>query len=127
MGEGVVAQRYVRGRALGRGSFGTTYAAIHVSTGNSVALKVLDLAHLGDWKDFDRFAREAAVLRGLDHPAIPRFVEAFEAGTDENKRYCIAQELAPGRSLEALVEAGWRASEAEARQIAAQSRSPPRA
>src|SRR5262245_45343327 len=100
MGEGVVAERYVRGRALGRGSFGTTYEAIDVLAGNPVALKVLELAHLGEWKAFDRFEREAAVLRGLNHPAIPRFVEAFETGSAENRRFCIAQELAPGKSLE---------------------------
>jgi serine/threonine protein kinase len=91
MGEGVAAERYVRGRPLGRGSFGTTYEALDVFAGNSVALKVLDLAHLSEWKSFDRFEREAAVLRGLDHPAIPRFLGSFEAGTAEKRQFCIAQ------------------------------------
>jgi hypothetical protein len=116
----VVHHRYVIQRVLGRGSFGVTYLATDTRLGDLVALKVLDLTRLQDWKAFEHFESEAAVLKRLDHPRIPRFVDAFETKNGADKLFCVAQQLAAGTDLQTLSDAGWRAEEDEARHIAVQ-------
>jgi hypothetical protein len=59
-------QRYQIMEALGAGSQGQTFRGIDRVTGQSVAIKVLQLKNLGgDWKPFDLFERECQVLRDL--------------------------------------------------------------
>lgn len=128
MAEGVgdiIAGRYRVERLLGKGGFAATWAARDLQTGREVAAKVLDIRELDDWKSVELFEREARVLSRLEHPGIPRYVdfiapsEAGEGG-DAQSRMVLVQELAPGESLDARIEAGWRGTEAEIQQIARQ-------
>jgi eukaryotic-like serine/threonine-protein kinase len=43
--------------------------------GNRVAVKELALGRLKSWKQLDMFEREAATLRGLSNPGIPKYVD----------------------------------------------------
>ncbi|MCB9785107.1 MAG: serine/threonine protein kinase [Deltaproteobacteria bacterium] len=123
MAEGVgdiIGDRYRVERQLGRGGFATTWAARDLHTGTEVAAKVLDIRALDDWKSVELFEREARVLRRLDHPGIPRYVD-FLAPTESGDgatRMVLVQELAPGESLAARIVAGWRGTEAEIVEIA---------
>jgi hypothetical protein len=114
----VIDDRYRLVRELGRGGTGVTYMAESLETGQRVALKELSLKGLKDWKQVELFEREARTLEGLDHPAIPDYVDYFQVDTADNRLFYLAQEIAEGTSLADLVEAGWRADEAEARHIA---------
>lgn len=114
----VIQTRYHLLRVLGQGGSGITYEAEDGFTGHHVALKELSLRGLTDWKKLDLFEREARVLAGLDHPAIPRYVDYFQIDTADNRYFYIAQEVAEGRSLAELVAAGERFSEPEVRRIA---------
>jgi len=114
----VVDNRYRIVRELGRGGTGVTYMAESLKTGQRVALKELSLKGLKDWKQVELFEREARTLEGLDHSAIPDYVDYFQVDTADNRLFYLAQEIAEGTSLADLVEAGWRADEAEARHIA---------
>jgi serine/threonine protein kinase len=98
----VIGDRYDVEHELGSGGFGTTYAAIDRDSGQRVAVKILDLSSVDDWKAVELFEREAQVLQSLDHDAIPDYVE-FVPMKDEQQAYLV-QELAPGRSLDALLE-----------------------
>ena len=69
---------YELGETLGQGAFGRTVAATHKASGRDVAVKILRLSGLPDWKPVELLEREAKVLRSLVHPGIPAFVEAFE-------------------------------------------------
>jgi serine/threonine protein kinase len=116
----IVAARYQIAELLGEGGSGSTYRAIRLDDGAAVAIKILSLRHLNDWKQLELFEREAKVLSQLNHPQIPKYLEYFHVDTPENRAFYIVQQLAPGKPLTAWVQAGWRGTEAEVRDIASQ-------
>ena len=105
---------------LGKGSFGTTYACERPDVGDEVALKVLTLREMRDWKALQLFEREAKTLKGLSHPAIPAYVDYFEVDSECDVKFCLVQKIAPGASLQSLVDGGWRPTEPEIVAIAEQ-------
>jgi len=105
---------------LGRGAFGSTFEAEDLRTHRCVALKAMSLAQVTDWKLLELFEREAEILAQLDHPRIPQYLDHFQLDVSGDRRFYLVQALAPGRSLAALVEGGWRAREAAAEAIARQ-------
>jgi serine/threonine protein kinase len=105
---------------LGRGSFGTTYACERPDLGDDVALKVLTLREMRDWKALQLFEREAKTLKALSHPAIPEYVDYFEVDSAEDVKFCLVQKIAPGSSLQSLVDNGWRPTEPEIVSVAKQ-------
>lgn len=101
----VISGRYELLAALGEGGFGQTWRALDRATGGEVALKVLALDRAKDWKSVELFEREANVLRALDHPRIPAYIDSFEVDQPDGSRtFYLAQQLAPGRDLEHLVK-----------------------
>ena len=116
----VIASRYEIQEILGRGGVGITYAAQMLSNGEPVALKIVSLAGLEDWKSVELLKREAQVLAQLDHPRIPSYLDYFTIERDREYQFCIVQKLAPGKSVAQLVEEGWRTSEKEIKHIAVQ-------
>ena len=105
---------------LGKGSFGTTYACKRPDIGDEVALKVLTLREMRDWKALQLFEREAKTLKGLSHPAIPAYVDYFEVESERDVKFCLVQKIAPGASLQSLVDGGWRPTETEIVAVAEQ-------
>ena len=119
----IVARRYRIVTPLGRGSMGTTYEAEDLSNYKRVAIKVVSLHHVRDWKVLELFDREAKVLANLDHPAIPKYLDRFYEDTPDGKgdrRFYLVQELACGQSLATLVEKGWHPTQLEVKRIACQ-------
>jgi hypothetical protein len=112
-----LSDRFDLGRALGHGAFGTTYVGHERTSGRAVAIKQLRLRGLPEWHPFERFEREARVLRSLDHPGLPAFIDAFEAEDgDGGPAFCIVSELIEGPTLQAEIASGrrWSASAARA-------------
>ena len=105
---------------LGKGGVAITYSAIDLETESNVAIKVISLKQLSDWKQIELFQREAEVLAKLDHPAIPRYIDYFTLETEKDKAFYIVQQQAPGKSLAQLIENGWRTTEKEVKNIAQQ-------
>lgn len=91
---------------LGTGGSGSTYRALRLSDGMTVAIKMLSLRHLQDWKQLELFEREAQILAQLDHPQIPKYLEYFHVDTPTERAFYIVQQLAPGQPLNALVQCG---------------------
>lgn len=85
---------------LGHGAVGTTFAAERESDGQRVAVKELLVRRLEDFKAHDLFTREAAVLRALDHHAIPRYFDDFAAGEGRHLGLYLVTELIDGVTLE---------------------------
>lgn len=83
---------------LGRGAMGSVYRASR--EGRVAAVKLL--ASGLDSPSGDRFRRESALLRRLDHPAI---VKVFDDGIDAGVGF-FAMELAEGPSLQTRLERG---------------------
>jgi len=116
----IIAQRYWIIDCLGQGAFGTTYQANDLVAHRSVAIKVMSLRQLQEWKVLELFEREARVLAYLDHPAIPKYLDYFHEDTPEDRKFYLVQELVAGKSLADLVKQGWHCTEAEVTQIALQ-------
>jgi serine/threonine protein kinase len=105
---------------LGEGGSGITYCAQVAGTERQVALKELSLQRMNDWKAIELFEREAQVLSQLQHPAIPKYIDYFTIDTPDNRSFYIVQELAPGKTLSAWLQEGWRCTEVEVKDIARQ-------
>jgi serine/threonine protein kinase/ankyrin repeat protein len=116
----IIDQRYRLEELLGEGGSGSTYRATRLIDGTVVAIKILSLQHLNDWKQLELFEREAQILSQLDHPQIPQYLEYFHVDTPTDRAFYIVQQLAPGQPLNALVQSGWRGTLAEIRAIAQQ-------
>jgi serine/threonine protein kinase len=83
---------------LAQGAQGRVYRA-RDDEGCAVALKELLFAAVPDTAQIDAFEREAATLKTLTHPAIPRFIRSFSEGNGVNLRLYLASELIEGESL----------------------------
>jgi eukaryotic-like serine/threonine-protein kinase len=105
---------------LGQGSMGTTYEAEDLANGNRVAIKVLSLREMREWKILELFEREARVLQNLNHSSIPKYLDFFHIDTTEDRRFYLVRELIQGESLADLVAKGWRFDEERVKQIAQQ-------
>jgi len=116
----IIAEKYRILDILGQGSSGTTYQAENLHNGELVAIKVLSLKQVTDWKMLELFEREVKILAQLNHPRIPHYLEYFEIDRESDRSFYIIQQLAKGKSLAAWVETGWRTDEKGIRKIAIQ-------
>jgi WD40 repeat protein/predicted nucleic acid-binding Zn-ribbon protein len=91
-----------REHELGRGAVGVVYRAVHRGTGEPCALKMLKQEFRENPTVVARFLREAAVLKGVDHPNIVRVDEAGGGGSGLS--FYIHMELLSGASLRQLVD-----------------------
>ena len=115
-----IVQNYRITDVLGEGGVAVTYKAVALDTNSPVAIKVVSLKQLDNWKQIELFYREAEILAKLDHPAIPKYIDYFDIETETDKVFYLVQQLAPGKSLFELVQSGWRTTEAEKKKIARQ-------
>jgi serine/threonine-protein kinase len=87
---------------LGAGGMGEVYRARDSKLHREVALKVLPPALAHDANHLARFAREAQVLAGLNHPNIAA-VYGLEEGQDVT---ALVMELVPGETLADRIQRG---------------------
>jgi serine/threonine protein kinase len=110
--------RYQTAELLGNGPFGQTWAAHDLQGGAEVVVKQVSIRGMPGWKPLELFEREVAVLRSLDHPGVPRFIDAFQATlADSGPALILVVERVPGDTLLAMLQRGHRWSEARARQV----------
>ncbi|OLP15865.1 hypothetical protein BST81_23865 [Leptolyngbya sp. 'hensonii'] len=91
-------QGYQIQRELGhnRSSGRVTYLATQLATAQTVVIKQFQFARTGvTWSDYAAHEREIQVLQQLDHPSIPKYLNAFE--TDDG--FCLVQEYKNAPSL----------------------------
>ncbi len=105
-------------RLISQSPHGRVYLAVD-GQGTRVALKELLFALVPGVEQLDAFEREAAVLRSLEHPDIPRFVASFKEGRGVGTRLYLAQELLDGETLLERISRS-RLDEAEAWTLAEQ-------
>jgi serine/threonine protein kinase len=65
------------GNCIGRGQFGSVYLGLNIKTGETVAVKRIRLEGLAD-VEVQQLKREVELMRGLNHPAIVKYVGACE-------------------------------------------------
>ena len=93
---------------LGEGSMAITSLAREVGSGRAVAIKRFFPSRLASLKDLELFMREAALLARLDHPLIPRYLEAATLDDGEAASYVLVQAYVPGETLREALGRGHR-------------------
>jgi hypothetical protein len=91
----------VTGR-LGEGGMGVVWRAVQLSTGRTVALKLMGTASFGSERARLRFRREVRLTARLDHPQIAR---VYDSGLHRGAYY-YAMELIDGVPLDRFVRDG---------------------
>ncbi len=107
---------YSVGRCLGKGGFGAVFEGTHQETGQRVAIKLLHGTKQLEPEVQNRFVREIALLKKLDHENI---VHVFDTGLHEDSIYCAMELVECGSLKEVLIARGrlpWR----EAAEVAVQ-------
>jgi hypothetical protein len=92
--------RYRLEEVVGQGAFGLTYRATQVTDGRQVAVKELPFRRIDSMKTKSLFQREARVLRQLNHPQIPEFLDDFTFGEGKQLSLYLVQEFIDGTTLE---------------------------
>jgi hypothetical protein len=98
----LIGGRYEVLRPLGRGTFAQTLLARDVQLGRQVTLKVLR-ARSESFKAYDLFEREAAVLRELKHPGVPKIHTTLRADWEGADSAFLVMEYVEGSSLAELI------------------------
>jgi serine/threonine protein kinase len=97
-----------------------TWKALDRQTRQFVVLKVLLFGTGIQWQDIKLFEREAQLLRSLDLPQIPRYLDDFELDFQDVRGFVLVQSYLEARSLESYLEAGHTFTQAEVKSIAEQ-------
>jgi serine/threonine protein kinase len=95
----LIHERYEVIRPLGQGAFAHTLLARDRHADRDVALKVLSLHAAAEWKTYELFEREAAVLRTLRHSGIPAVYDTFRAPWKDSDAAWMAMEYIEGPTL----------------------------
>jgi len=91
--------RYRLLSVVGQGAAGVTYRGEAIDEGRAVAVKEMPLRRTVEAKARERMVREAHVLRQLDHPRVPAYVDHFEAGSGKQRAFYLVQAFIEGPTL----------------------------
>ncbi|MBN3942921.1 serine/threonine-protein kinase [Nostoc sp. NMS9] len=119
--EQILQDRYQIQRQLGNNGIRQTWLAKDLQASNgensTVVVKLLAFGGTVQWDDLKLFEREAQILKQLNHPRIPRYIDYF-CIDDRTLWFGLIQEYIPGESLKEKLAVGKRFSEKRARKIA---------
>ncbi len=103
-----LASRYQFIEQIGHGSQAKVYLAKRLSDQTNVTIKQLNIESVSNWKAYDLFHRESAVLANLRIDGIARFYESIECLDDTPACSYIVQEYIRGQSIAAMLKTGKR-------------------
>ncbi|NEP72746.1 MAG: serine/threonine protein kinase [Okeania sp. SIO2G4] len=95
-------------RELGHNNIGgrITYLGKNINTQKNVVIKQFQFAKLGaTWAEYDAYSQEITVLKSLNHPGIPQYLDSFQT-TDG---FCMIQEYIAAES--AVISRQWQPQE----------------
>ncbi|WP_293080716.1 serine/threonine-protein kinase [Moorena sp. SIO3H5] len=117
--EQILHERYQLKQQLGNNAGRQTWLAedIRVSPPELVVVKLLAFGGDVNWDDLKLFEREAQVLKQLNHPRIPKYLDYFNID-DRVLWFGLVHNYIPGSSLKEKLNQGKRFTEGEVRQIA---------
>ncbi|MCG8367122.1 MAG: serine/threonine protein kinase [Pseudanabaenales cyanobacterium] len=102
------------GKAIGR----RTLLADDLQAQRLVVIKVITFGVDFEWANLRLFEREGEVVKSLDHPGIPDYLDYFEIDLPQVKGYALVQSYVDGRSLQEHLQAGRTFGEADVIDIA---------
>ncbi len=109
---------YRLGARLGEGGFAAVYEGTHEETGERAAIKLLHISKEMDPEVQNRFVREVAILKRLEHENI---VGHYDAGLHDGKIYCALELVECGTLKDVLaqrISLPWREAAEVAQQVA---------
>lgn len=116
--ERLIKERYQIKKILGTQYIQQTLLALDRKTQKLVVIKLLALNRNKERETYSLFAKEAEILKELQHVAIPKYLDYFEIESRYGKSFALVQSYIDGLSLEEYVKRGRTFSEAELKQIA---------
>jgi len=96
--------RYRLEEILGQGASGITYRAVEIPEGRTLCVKELTYRAMSSFEMQELFHREARILRQLDHPGIPNYVDDFALESGKNLSLFLVQEIVRGQTLREEME-----------------------
>jgi hypothetical protein len=111
-------ERYQIEQQLSKRAGRYTLLARDLLTQSQVVIKRLSFGEDFVWDDLKLFEREAATLKGLSHPAIPKYLDYFDLDLPSGKGFALVQTYISAKSLEEHVQAGRSFSELEIVELA---------
>ncbi len=114
----ILCDRYQIERQLGKQAGRQTLLARDKNTQALVVIKLLTFSNDFEWDDLKLFERETETLKTLSHPAIPRYLDAFELNTPAGKGFALVQSYIEAKSLQEYLSAGRTFTAAEVKQLA---------
>jgi len=116
--DGLISDRYQLGGLLGSGASASVYSTVDITTGGSVALKILHPQFSQTGALRAAFLEEAKITAGVTHPNLSGVLDFGIHDPRKQNRAWIAIEFAPGMSLAEFVETIGVPSPAEALAVA---------
>ncbi|WP_341528713.1 serine/threonine-protein kinase [Nostoc sp. UHCC 0302] len=117
----ILQDRYHIQRQLGYNGIRQTWLARDLQAADKenslVVVKLLAFGGTVQWDDLKLFEREAQILKQLNHPRIPEYIDYF-CIDDRTLWFCLVQEYIPGESLKEKLVIGERFTEKRAKKIA---------
>ena len=101
----LLALNYRYTELLGEGANGKTWKAKNLKNGQMCAIKALKLSQSENFKSFDLFKREAAVLSSVHIPGVPQFYESIISDNAGGECY-IVQQFIDAPSIQSYLEDG---------------------
>lgn len=106
----VLKSKYTYIREIGHGTQGHVFHARRLEDGVDVAIKVLDIDSVKNWKEYELFQREVDVLSSLQMDGVAKFYEAIEDLESARPAAYLVQEFIPGTALSDKLKSGYRIS-----------------
>jgi serine/threonine protein kinase len=82
---------------------GNTYLGEDTQNGRQVVIKTRRFKNISDWKVLELFEREIDILRQINHPKIPGYIDSFTIEKGQDTEYYLIQEYIEGVSLKEKV------------------------
>ncbi|BAT54646.1 serine/threonine protein kinase [Nostoc sp. NIES-3756] len=121
--EQILHDRYQVQRQLGNNGIRQTWLAKDLQAADPenalVVVKLLAFGGSVQWDDLKLFEREVQILKHLNHPRIPQYIDYF-CIDDRSLWFGLVQEYIPGESLKEKLADGKRFTEKQAKKIAAE-------
>mmetsp|Transcript_3699 Transcript_3699/g.6477 ORF Transcript_3699/g.6477 Transcript_3699/m.6477 type:complete len:855 (-) Transcript_3699:1306-3870(-) len=95
--------QYLLLETLGHGSFGKVKLGVHETTGNQVAIKIIEKADIHEHSMTLQVKREIAIMKNLTHENI---VSLYEVLTSKTKLYLVIELVTGGELFDVIAKRG---------------------
>ena len=89
------------GKSIGEGTFGKVKLGYQITTGEKVAVKILEKSKITDIADVERVSREIHILKIVRHPHVVHLYEIIET---PKKLYLIMEYASGGELFDYIVK-----------------------